>query len=121
MLDRIVKHKSYLEGLQYKAYEDQRYGNQDANILEISKDVSILLPKFMRNAFGNNITMEVQALNRGEIVIKIIQGKNVVLEVTFNQDKVAHIQWNAHSYSNTQLEEAYHTIRLGIETLVNNN
>lgn len=115
MLDRIVQHKSSLSGLQYKGYEDQRYGNQDANILEIYRGSSLLLPDFMRKALGDNITMEVQALNKGEVVIKIIQDNKSVIEATFNQDEITHTQWNFYSYPNEQLNEMYHSIRKEIE------
>ena len=121
MLDRIVQHKSNLAGLQYRAYEDQRYGNQDANILEINKGASLILPDNIRNALGDNIIMEVQALNKGEIVIVILQDNKIILNVRFDQDKVASTGTNSYSYSNSQLEVMYHTIRKGIEDRVNTN
>lgn len=121
MLDRIVQHKSYLEGLQYRSYEDQRYGNQDANILEIDKGASLLLPDFMKSALGNNIVMEIQALNKGETVIVIFQDNSIILNVRFNQDKVASIGTNSYNFFNEQLEITYHTIRKGIENRVNSN
>ncbi len=121
MLDRIVQHKSYLEGLQYRSYGDQRYGNQDANILEIYRGASELLPSLIKNTLGDDIVMEVQALNRGEVVIKIVQNNTPVIEITFNQDKAVHVQWNTYSYTNQQLEEMYHSIRKGLEYRVNTN
>ncbi len=121
MLDRIVQHNSYLEGLQYRAYEDQRYGNQDANVLEIHKGASQLLPGSMRASLGENIFMEVVALNKGEVEIKIFQNGNIVIRILFNQDKVSNIGTNSYNFSNTQLEEMYHAIRIGIENRVNYN
>ena len=121
MLDKIVKHKSHLEGLKYRSYEDWRYGNQDANILEIYKGASELLPNSVRNALGNNIIIEVQALNKGEIVIVILQDNKIILNVRFDQDKVASIGTDSYSYSNSELELMYHTIRKGIEDRVNTN
>ena len=121
MLDRIVNHKSSLRGLQYAAYEDQRYGNPDANILEINKGASVLLPSDMAKALGDNIILEVAALNRGETEIKIIQNGNIVLDVLFHQDKATNIGANSNGFTNPQLESMYHSIRLGIEKLVNTN
>ena len=129
MIDRIVdtylgrrgEHKSYLAGLEYRAREDQRYGNQDANILEIHKGASLLLPNNIRNMLGDNIVVEVQALNKGETVIMVLQNNNIILNVRFNQDKVASIGTNSYNFSDPQLEETYHTIRLNLEKLVNAN
>ncbi|MBS3096945.1 hypothetical protein J4480_05920 [Candidatus Woesearchaeota archaeon] len=65
--------------------------------------------------------MEVQALNKGEIVIVILQDNKIILNVRFDQDKVASIGTNSYSYSNSELELMYHTIRKGIEDRVNTN
>lgn len=121
MLSKIVDYQKPLGDLQYTAYPDQRYGNPDAKILLINVGASKLLPSFMRNSFGDNIIMEVQALNKGETVIKIVKENKPILEVTFHQDKVAHIQWNDFSYPNEQMKKAYHSVREGIEYRVNTN
>ncbi len=121
MLDRIVQHKSNLRGLQYTSYENQRYGNPDANILEINKGASVLLPSDMAKSLGDNIILEVAALNRGETEIKAIQNGNIVIDVLFHQDKPANIGMNSHNFTNSQLEGMYHSIRLGIEKLANTN
>ncbi len=120
MLDRIVNHKSILRGLQYTSYEDQRYGNQDANILEISKGASVLLPSDMAKALGDDIKVEVQALNKGDVVIAIANPYKVV-DVYFSQDRIHHINANSLNFSEKELLDAYHSIRLGIEELVNAN
>ena len=129
MVDRVVdtylgrkgQHKSYLEGLQYTAKEDKRYGNSDANILEIYKGAYLLLPDFMRTGLGNDITMEVQSLNRGELVVIIYKENKIILNLRFNQDKVATITTNSFDYSPSQLVQMYHYIRKGIEQRVNTN
>lgn len=121
MLDRIVNHKSNLRVLQYNSYQDQRYGNQDANILEINKGTSVLLPNDMVKALGDNIILEVAALNRGETEIKVIQNGDIVLDVLFHQDNVTNIGVNSSGFTNTQLQSMYHSIRLVIEQLVNAN
>lgn len=121
MLDRIVQHKSNLAGLQYKGYEDQRFGNQDANILEIYEGASTLLSPFMRESLGEKISMEVAALNRGEIAVKIIQDNRVILSILFHQDEVYHTGANFYNFSEPQLREMYHSIRKGIEKRVNEN
>ena len=121
MLDRIVNYKSNLRGLQYTAYEDQRYGNQDANILEINKGASVLLPNDIVKALGDNIILEVAALNRGETEIKVIQNGNIILDVLFHQDQATNIGANSNGFTNPQLEGMYHSIRLGIEELVSTN
>ena len=91
------------------------------NILEIYRGASELLPSLIKNTLGDDIVMEVQALNRGEVVIKIVQNNTPVIEITFNQDKAVHVQWNTYSYTNQQLEEMYHSIRKGLEYRVNTN
>jgi len=121
MLDRVVQHKSNLAGLQYNAYEDKRYGNTDANILEVQKGASLLIPDFMSKSLGDNIMIEVQALNRGETVIVIFQNNQIVLNIRFNQDKIAMTGANTYNYSNSQLKGMYHAIRLNLERLVNSN
>jgi len=121
MLSKIVDYQKPLGDLQYTAYPDHRYGNPDAKILLIKVGASALFPDFMKNALGSNITMEVQALNKGETVIKIVQENKPVLEVTFHQDKVTHIQWNDYSYSNEELVKIYHWVREGIQYRVNSN
>ncbi len=114
MLDRIVGFKSYLRDLSYKSYKD-------ANKLEIYKGASKLLPEDIKNILGDNIILEVQALNKGEILIKIVQNGSIILEVRFVQDKVGSIGANSRSFSSSQLEEMYHSIRRGIEERINSN
>jgi hypothetical protein len=120
MVDRIVKHKSSLKGLAYKGFEDTRYGNKDANILEISTGASALLPKDMKKELGDNIQMEVQALNKGDVVI-IIRNPHEVVSVYFTQDGISHVTTNTLYFSNELLLKLYHSVRRGITHRVNTN
>ncbi len=121
MLSKIVDYQKPLGDLQYTAYPDQRYGNPDAKILLIKVGASKLLPDDMKNALGDNIVMEIQALNKGEMIVIIIQDNKIILNVRFVQDKVASIGTNSYNFFNQQLEELFHKVRLGLEKRVNEN
>ena len=128
MMERIIKHKSFLKGLQYEIKDDLRFGV--GKIVSITKGAFALLPDKIRAAFGDNIIIEIQALNKGEIVITIYQAKiskeDIVVDIVFIQDKVGRIIpnpsiGNPRNLSHPELEAMYHKIIQVLNDLVNTN